>query len=377
MRIKYFHHGLWPSPSPSTTFVTWNAFGFAELGADFELLTVANTSEPIAQVLEQEFGIPTPVPMRLLGAGPFRRSHRVVHVLAFWRLLFASWDVLMTRNLGFLPWALLLRGLRGGRVIFESHDFYVDATLRDDPSGRSAEKQGRRERRWLPRVDGVVCVSEPQRQYYFQSFPTQRFFTAVSGVKPSNRRGARRSGGGATIGYLGSFDADRYDLDLVLRSIGLVEVPGCRLLMVGARNAAEAEAMRERAVSLGVGDRVEVSAWRSPRELEAIKARLDLGLAPLAITPRNRIGTPLKVLEYLAYGIPTVASDLPGIRYLLDAGPCGLVVEATPESWAAGITRVLTEPALAASLSSAALIRATELSWGRRAGRILEFLGRR
>jgi len=133
--------------------------------------------------------------------------------------------------------------------------------------------------------------------------------------------------------------------------------------------------MRERAASLGVGDRVEVSAWQSPRELEAVKARLDLGLAPLAITPRNHIGTPLKVLEYLAYGIPTVGSDLPGIRDLLDRGPCGLVAEATPAAWAAAITRVLTEPALAASLSAAALVRAGELSWGRRAERIMEFLG--
>ncbi len=246
-------------------------------------------------------------------------------------------------------------------MIFESHDFYADASLRDDPAGRSGEKQARRERRWLPRVDGVVCVSAPQRQYYLRSFPNQRFFTALSGVKPSNRRGARRGSGGATIGYLGSFDADRYDLDLVLRSIGLVEVPGCRLLMVGARSEAEATSMRERAASLGVGDRVEVSAWLSPRELEAIKARLDLGLAPLAITPRNHIGTPLKVLEYLAYGIPTVASDLPGIRDLLDRGPCGLVAEATPESWAAAITRVLTDAGAGRpAASAAACTRAAE-----------------
>jgi glycosyltransferase involved in cell wall biosynthesis len=376
MRIKYFHHGLWPSASPSTTFVTWNAFGFTEIGAQFELVSVANTTAAIDRVLEREFGIPTPVPVRLLRAGPFRRSHRLVHLLAFWHLLFARWDVLITRNLGFLPWALLLRRLRSGRVIFESHDFYADARLRDNPPGRSGEKQARRERRWLPRVDGVLCVSEPQRQFYLRSFPDQRFCTALSGVKSSNRRGARRAGGGTTIGYLGSFDADRYDLDLVLRALGLVEVPGCRLLMVGARGDGEADAMRERAASLGVGDRLEVLPWQSPRELEAIKDRLDLGLAPLAITPRNQIGTPLKALEYLAFGIPTVASDLPGIRDLLDAGPCGLVVEATPAAWAAAITRVLTEPALAASLSAAALVRAGELSWGRRAAGIMDFLRR-
>ena len=135
--------------------------------------------------------------------------------------------------------------------------------------------------------------------------------------------------------------------------------------------------MRDRAASLGVGDRVEVLPWQSPREIETLKGRLSVGLAPLAVTPRNRIGTPLKVLEYLASGIPSVASDLPGIHDLLDEGPCGLVVDPTPESWAAAITRILSDATLAGSLSAASLARAKELSWGRRAGRILEFLGPR
>jgi glycosyltransferase involved in cell wall biosynthesis len=377
MRIKYVHHGLWPSASPSTTFVTWNGAGFRELGADFELVTVANTADGVAEVLSREFGISAPLRIRLLRAGPFRRSHRVVHFLAFSHLLFAEWDVIITRNLGFLPWALALRSLRGGRVFFESHDFYADASLRDHPEGRSAAKQARREHRWLPRVDGVLCVSEPQREYYLQHFPAQRFFTAVSGVKPAT--GARRvpAGEGRIVGYLGSFDAVRYDIDLILRAIRLVDVPGCRLLMVGARSEAEASAMRRRAASLGAGDRVEVLPWQSPREIEILKGDLSVGLAPLAITPRNRIGTPLKVLEYLASGIPSVASDLPGIHDLLDEGPCGLVADATPESWAAAITRILTDAALAESLSAASRVRANELSWSRRAGRILEFLGPR
>lgn len=377
MRIRYVHHGLWPSPSPSTTFVTWNCAGFTELGVEFELVTVANTSAAVADVLASEFGIGEPLRIRLLRAGPFRRSHRVVHFLAFWYLLFAKWDTIITRNLGFLPWALALRFVRGGRVFFESHDFYADATLRDRPEGRSAMKQARRERRWLPRVNGVLCVSEPQRQYYLQNFPGQRFFTAVSGVKPVTRVGRLPAGDERLVGYLGSFDAARYDIDLILCAIGLVEVPDSRLLMVGARGEEEASAMRERAASLGVEDRVEVLPWQSPREIETLKGRLSVGLAPLAVTPRNRIGTPLKVLEYLASGIPSVASDLPGIRDLLDDGPCGLVVDPTPESWAAAITRILSDPPLADSLSAASLTRAKELSWARRASRILEFLGPR
>ncbi len=374
MRIKYFHHGVWPSASPSTSFVTYNCLGFAQQGADFELVTVADTPRTVPDVLAGDFGIDRPLPVRLLSLGPFRRHHRVVHLVAFWHFLFARWDVLITRNLGFLPWAVLLRRLRGGVVIFESHDFFSDQELRGIPDGPTTRKQGRRERRWIPRVDGVICVSEQQRQYYLQGYPTQRFLTAVAGVRTRHPTRPPRIGTGTLAGYLGTFDPALYDFDVVFAALKMVTVPGARLVMAGARGAADIEAMRERAARAGVADRVDVLPWLSARELDSLMERIDVGLAPLAVTGRNRIGSPLKVLEYLSAGIPVVGSDLPGIRYLLGDGACGLVADESPASWAAAISRVLAEPALAASLSANSLARAEELSWPRRANRILAFL---
>lgn len=377
MRVKYFHHGLWPSASPSTTFVTWNCLGFAELSADFELVTVRNSPRDVPDTLAEEFGISTPLRIRLLSAGIFRRSHRIVHFLAFCHLLLARWDAVITRNLGFLPWAWLLQRLRGGTVVFESHDFFSEPSRSDRPPGRSARKQAARERRWIPRVDGVVCVSEQQRAYYRECYPNQHFLTAVTGVKRPTRRDGPRRPGAPLVGYVGTFDADRYDIDLILRAIGLVQQPGARLIMVGARNDADAVAMRERAAALGVLDRVDILPWQPPAALEAIKETLAIGLAPLAISERNQIGSPLKVLEYLSAGIPVVGSDLRGIRAILDTGPCGLVSESRAAAWAGAIDRILGEPALADSLSKHAMARAEELSWDRRARRVLDFLAAR
>jgi D-inositol-3-phosphate glycosyltransferase len=174
---------------------------------------------------------------------------------------------------------------------------------------------------------------------------------------------------------VGTFDPERYDLDLVLLAIGLVTVPDARLVMVGARSDADTDSIRARAASLGVEDRVEVLPWQAPAALDAIKADLAVGLAPLAITSRNQIGSPLKVLEYLSAGIPVIGSDLTGIRAILDQGPCGLVAENTPAAWAAAIERILTQPSLAESLSRHGLARADDLSWARRAERIHAFLG--
>lgn len=374
MRIRYVHHGLWPSASPSTTFVTYNCLGFVEQGADFELVTVADTPRAVRDVLASDFGIDVPLPLRLLRLGPFRRHHRVVHLLAFWHLLFTRWDVLITRNLGFLPWALLLRSLRGGAVVFEAHDFFSDARLRGSPDEGSTRRQGRRERRWVPRVDGVICVSETWREYFLQTYPAHHILTAMAGVRARRASRPTRTGSGPVVGYLGTFDAVLYDIDLMFAAFGMVTVPGVRLVMAGGRGEAELEAMRARAARCGVADRVEILPWQSPRELEALKARIDVGLAPLAINARNRGGTPLKVMEYLSAGIPVVGSALPSIRDVLVDGACGIVAESTPSSWAAAITRILADPELARTMSDHCLARADELSWSRRAARILAFL---
>lgn len=374
MRIKYFHHGLWPSPSPSTTFVTWSCLGFWEQGADFELVTVANSARAVREVLASDFGISSPLGIRLLRAGPLRRSHRVVYLLAFLHFLFARWDVLITRNLGFLPWAILLRRLRGGSVVFEAHDFFTDQALRGVAEGPSTRRQRRRERHWIPRVDGVLCVSATWRQYFLQYYPNQRVVTAITGVKSPPVESPPRTRSGTLVAFLGTFDPVLNDFDTMFRAVALITAPGGRLVMAGGRGDAEIEAMRARADRWGAGDRVEFLRWLSPVELEALKARIDVGLAPLAINPRNRGCTPLKVLEYVSAGIPVIGSDLPSIRDVLGDARCGLVPEDNPESWAAAMDRVLSDTGLARQLSSNCLELAKDLSWKRRAGRILVFL---
>lgn len=374
MRVRYFHHGLWPSPSPSTTFVTWNCMGFTEIGADYELVTVANSDRAVPEVLATEFGIRQPLRVRLLRAGTFRRSHRVVYLLAFVHFLFSRWDVLITRNLGFLPWAVLLRRLRGGRVLFEAHDFFTDPGLRGNAHGPTARRQEKREQRWIPRVDGVLCVSRTWHELFLARYPGQHILTAVTGVKTPSHPRSPRERPGTLVAFLGTFDPVLYDFDLILTAIRLVRSPGARLVIAGARSGAEVEAMRARAVRCGAADRVEILPWLSYEELEALKARVDVGLSPLAINARNRGGTPLKVLEYLSAGIPVVGSDLPSIRDLLGDIRCGLIADHTAAAWATAIDRVLRDPPFADALSANCLALAKELSWDRRAGRILAFL---
>ena len=67
------------------------------------------------------------------------------------------------------------------------------------------------------------------------------------------------------------------------------------------------------------------------RELPAYVAHASVGLVPYTHSKFNEGSFPLKTLEYLAAGIPVVATDLPAIRWL---GSPDVVVEEEPEAFA-------------------------------------------
>ncbi len=79
--------------------------------------------------------------------------------------------------------------------------------------------------------------------------------------------------------------------------------PDWNLLMIGRR---------EKGTELP-GERANLK-WLGPKpfqELPAYLAHVDVGLVPLLDTPYNRASSPLKVLEYLAAGLPVVTSVNP------------------------------------------------------------------
>lgn len=82
------------------------------------------------------------------------------------------------------------------------------------------------------------------------------------------------------------------------------------------------------------------------RALE-IAAGASLGLSPLLDTPNYRWSLPTKVLEYLAVGVPTLASDLPGTRTEVGGKPgVVLVPPGDIDAWTSAIEKALADPSL-------------------------------
>jgi glycosyltransferase involved in cell wall biosynthesis len=373
MKIAYFHQGLWPSPSPSSTFVTFNALGFVRKGYDFTLITTRHTRESRRTVLKREFGIEEDVPMHLVGAGIFKRMHRMVYIMAMLYLWKNRCDVLITRNLGFLPYAFVTRKILGTKIVFESHDFYTDAGLQKAVHGKIKKKQMGQELRHIPRVDAILCVSEPLRQYYSKYYPGQRLLTAVTGAK-TNRDYTVRSRFSHTVGFIGTFNPRIYDLEFLIRVFSKVRNEQARLVLVGAKSPLEQERIQALVSRHQMDGRIRILSWQSPKALEAIKSEMDIGCSPLVPNVRSQLCSPLKVLEYLSAGIPVIATRLEGIQEILRHGVNGFVLENDVDAWASSIDSLYSDSRRYGLFSEACLATARELSWERRAEKIHDFL---
>jgi len=80
-------------------------------------------------------------------------------------------------------------------------------------------------------------------------------------------------------------------------------------------------------------------------EVAALLRRASVGVLPLRRSPNHAISWPVKLFEYMAAGLPVVATDVEPWNAIIAQHRCGLCVPpGDPRALAAGIMRVLDDP---------------------------------
>jgi glycosyltransferase involved in cell wall biosynthesis len=154
---------------------------------------------------------------------------------------------------------------------------------------------------------------------------------------PGSRDDERAGDGSFNVVYHGTL-TERYGVDVLLEAVAklLPELPDLRLDVLGDGDARDD--LLRRADELGLDDRVSFS----PGMLDVVDVvrhvrRADLGVVP---NRRNRFTDeilPTKLLEYVAVGVPVVASRTPGLEAYLDPGMVAFCIAGDAEDLAACI----------------------------------------
>ncbi|MBD3368991.1 glycosyltransferase [Candidatus Fermentibacteria bacterium] len=371
MRLAYVHTGLWPSDSPSTTFTTYNAAALAEECDRFWLFNKRNYEGSVKEVLNNRFGMEMPPDLELRSLRWLLRFTNRLYYRRVLRQLRSihrrlGLDAVISRNVTFLSHLAGLREELGVPAVFESHDFYADLSERSD-AGRGAVRRSRLERRYLPQVSCLVCLQESQRKLYREAFPDLRIELARTGI----HRVHPRTEPGRFVTYVGSLE-DRKGIEVLLRAARASQSKP-PLLIVGGRSADEVENVRQAAAGLAPDVSIELTGWVGKPELSRLLGRTAIGLLPLRDTFFNRhVTSPLKLFDYLAHGVPVIASDLPTLRELIVEGSTGLFYRPEDSDQLAGrIDELWEDPERRAGMTESIYEECPKYLWSNRAKKLV------
>jgi glycosyltransferase involved in cell wall biosynthesis len=274
--------------------------------------------------------------------------------------------------------AARLRALEAG--VFERADRIV--TITDCARQILIDEYGVGPERVRTVADGTTVAGQVPAPPILRSLPLERGGSEPCSSLPRTERGVEGAGGRnarPAIYYVGQL--------YPWKGAGLVvevaaRVPEAEVVIVGGqtnwtRDDPDIAALADRARALGVADRVELRGHVPYDRVPEALSVASVALLPLPDEPVARLFTsPLKLFDYMAAGVPIVASDLPALREVLSHGRNALLARAgDPDAFAGAVRQLLADPDLARRLGRQARADVERYSWDARAGSLLDFLG--
>lgn len=202
-------------------------------------------------------------------------------------------------------------------------------------------------------ADRIIAVSEADRRKMIEieRIPSDRISVIPNGIPPFRHEQADVRlelgipGDAPVVGIVAVVRAQKR-IDRLVRAADLLrtEFPDLRVLVAGDGPAEEVERVRSLVGELGLAAVVLMLGGRA--DVSAILSALDVG-----VLSSDFEGLPLAVIEYMAAGLPVVATAVGGLPELVQDGETGLLVQdMTPEGLAAAIATVLRDRQLARRL---------------------------
>jgi glycosyltransferase involved in cell wall biosynthesis len=237
----------------------------------------------------------------------------------------------------------------------------------------------------LSQADAVLAVSGPLREHVISlGIDSSRVHVLPNGVNPAmfhpappdpGLRARWRLGDGPVLGFLGGL-RPWHGVEVLPELLARLapEFAGLRLVVAG--DGPLRSHLEGRLRALGLADRAVFTGTLAHEEVPGVVRLFDVALAPYPSLDHAFYFSPLKLFEYMACGVPVVASHSGQIAEVVRDGETGLLYPPGDlEALTAACARVLGNRKLTAALgqAAAAFVR-REFTWDRNAQRVVELV---
>lgn len=308
------------------------------------------------------------------GAGRLNRifgtTRRVFH-----RAVALDADIYQLHDPELIPLGLKLKRM-GKKVIFDSHEDLPMQMLGKPYLGRVSRQvlstaSALFENYACARLDGVIAATPGIRDKFLRvnrrtvdinNYPLPAEFDAA----------APWAGKASEVCYLGGISAIRGALEMV-RACALLR-SNARLALAGAFSDA---ALQAELAALPGWPRVTAHGQLDRAGVRRVAARAMAGLVILHPVAGYMDSQPIKLFEYMAAGIPVIASHFPGFRQIVEGSGCGVCVDPLdPGAIAAAIDAMVLYPERARAMGENGRKAVLErYNWAAQAIKLTDFYG--
>lgn len=269
----------------------------------------------------------------------------------------------------FLVFSALGPKLLGAKLILDVHDLMPE--LYSSKFGLPESHPIVRALKLVERIsvrfaDAAVAVHQPHLDALVaHGNPAEKFTIVMNLPDPDmfRRRGRPPSAREFELVYHGMVGI-RNGLDVAVRAAGIVNgrVPGLKLRIIG--DGDDFGRVRALVDELGVADTVALEqGWRPIEDLIPVLERASVGVVPIVDDPFTRYMLPVKLLEYVALGMPVIASSTDTIRAHFSDEMLAFIPPGDADALAARIVELYRDPDRLATLAARADRFTDEHNW--------------
>ena len=228
----------------------------------------------------------------------------------------------------------------------------MDSTKLAQRVFRSQTHWNRRLREGLQAADHVLAVVPEARQEYIDTGADPKSVTVVSNTVDLDWFDSKLdalsvpSREGFVLTYVGTLSGEHRGVETAIQALALLRrsVPEATLRLVGGRSDHKAR-LEALAADLGLADAVEFTGWVQEETIPSQIAAADVGIVPHRSTRHTETTVPHKLFQYMAAGLPVLATDTKPVSRIVDDAEAGLVVPAEQPQAMATAAKRLTDAA--------------------------------